>query len=420
MRISLCAITAVATAILCASPALAAPPVPVDMSCVAPAGDPQPNTPEWVDRDTHNQYCASLRNRDQLLNPAFGYGNLTEGAALWEQQMAEQLADPYHPRGGTTTLVPGSRAADPFRTIERWTDQGRGRVAPVHFHALDGATLRGHVFVPPATVPKPKKGYPGVVITDGSVQAYQELYYWAAEDLASHGYMVMTYDVQGQGSSDLFPANCPDPSNATASCPGVPYQQNYNFYQGAEDSLSFFLSDPDHQFGGSYNPYARALDRSRVGIAGHSLGAAAVSIVGQCDKRVKTIVAWDNLNKVTDCSGVTVPSQYTSGTLIHAPALALTNDYGFWTQPTTTPPDPHTKMSGYNQVKDAGLDAQIVAFRGATHLTYTYIPQVFQASELNERMASYYTLAWFDDHLRHDPTGFDRLTAGTVEHRGDT
>src|SRR4051812_35742405 len=400
----------------CAAPfttasAFADPPVGVDMSCVSPAGDPAPNTPEWFARDTQNQYCAGLRNRDQLASPAFGFGNTTQGAALYADQTAEQAGDPAHPRGGVTTLVPGSKSADPFRTLKRWTEQGRGRVAPVSFKALDGATLRGHVFIPPASVPKPKNGYPGVVITDGSVQAYEQLYFWAAEDLATHGYMVMTYDVQGQGDSDLFPANCPDPSNPSVSCPGVPYQQNYNFYQGAEDSLSFFLSTPAKTFGGSFNPYAGDLDTSRVGIAGHSLGAAAVSVVGQCDKRVKTIVAWDNLDKIPDCSGVTIPAQYRSAKLIHAPALALSNDYLFNTQPMTAPPDEHSKMDGYNQIKAAGLDAEMVTFRGATHLTYTYIPLVFQANELSERMASYYTLAWFESHLRNDPTAFTRLTA---------
>src|SRR5204862_7310066 len=135
----------VAAAALFVTPAEATPPVDVDMSCVTPAGDPQPNTPEWIQRDTQNQYCASLRNRDQLLNSAFGYGNVTEGAALWEQQMAEQAADPFHPRGGVTTVVPGSRAADPFRTIERSTEQGRGSVAPVSLRAPDRAPLRGHV-----------------------------------------------------------------------------------------------------------------------------------------------------------------------------------------------------------------------------------------------------------------------------------
>jgi dienelactone hydrolase len=390
--------------------AQADPLVGPDMSCVAPAGDPQPNTPEWVQRDTHNQYCAGLRNRDQQLNPAFGYGNLTEGARLYAEQTLEQAGDPSHPRGGFTTLIPGSRAADPFRTIKRWTDQGRGRVQAVTFKAADGATLRGHVFMPPSSMKRPKKGFPGVVITDGSIQAYQELYYWAAEDLASNGYMAMTYDVQGQGRSDLLPENCNGPDD----CPGVPYQQNYNFYQGAEDSLSFFLSDR--------NPYARQLNKARVGIAGHSLGAAAVSVVGQCDNRVKTIVAWDNLRKIApaDCStDVTIPQQYRSSELVHTPALALTNDYGFWTQPTNSPPDPHAKMAGYNQLKDAGLDTQIVAFRGATHLTYTYIPLVFQASELNERMASYYTLAWLDATLKGKSSGFDRLTAAKFDTSAD-
>src|SRR3954469_14002015 len=130
--VSACALSACAAASI-AVPANADPVVGPDMSCVAPAGDPQPNTPEWIQRDTQNQYCASLRNRDQLLSPAFGFGNLTQGAALYADQTAEQAGDPSHPRGGITTLVPGSRAADPFRTLKRWVAQGRGRVQRVEF-----------------------------------------------------------------------------------------------------------------------------------------------------------------------------------------------------------------------------------------------------------------------------------------------
>src|SRR3954451_12271115 len=401
----------VAGSTLGAAPATAAPPLGVDMSCVSPAGDPAPNTPEWVARDTQNQYCAGLRNRDQLASPAFGFGNLTQGPALYADQAAEQAGDPTHPRGGVTTLVPGSKSADPFRTLKRWTEQGRGRVAPVSFKALDGATLRGHVFIPPASVPRPKSGYPGVVITDGSVQAFEELYYWAAEDLASNGYMVMTYDVQGQGDSDLFPADCPDPSNPTAGCPGVPYQQNYNFFQGAEDSLNFFLSTPSQLYHGVYNPDFRDFNPNRVALAGHSLGAAAVSEVGQCDNRVKGVVAWDNLNAIDDCSDVTIAPKYRSAKLIHAPALALTNDYLFNPQPMASPPDPHAKDAGYKQVAAAGQDAEMVAFRNATHLTYSYVPAVLPANELSERMASYYTEAFLDLELKRAPSGFTRLTA---------
>ncbi|MDX6665995.1 MAG: hypothetical protein QOG68_2201 [Solirubrobacteraceae bacterium] len=384
-----------------------------DMSCLAAAGNPAAGTPEWQQRDTDNVRCSTLRNVDQLGSPAFGYANLTQGGALYAQQLQDQAGEPDHPHGGLTTLIPGSKAADPFRTLDRWTAAGRGRVIPVKFTSFNGAVLRGHIFAPPASVPVPAGGFPGVVITDGSVQAYEELYYWAAEDLAEAGYMVMTYDVQGQGDSDLAGSDCP------GACTGVPYQQNFNFYQGAEDSLSFFLSDAAHPFGGASNPWRASLNGDEVGLAGHSLGAAAVSVVGQCDNRVKTIVAWDNLSKIADCSGVTIPAAYRSATLIHAPAMALTNDYGFNPQPAASAPDPHAKDAGYKQIVAAGLDAQIVAFRNATHLTYSYIPLVLPANELSERMASYYTTAWFDAHLRGDDSGYTRLTATKFDASAD-
>jgi alpha-beta hydrolase superfamily lysophospholipase len=424
MKLRRVATAFVASMLASTGTAHATPVLGPDMSCFAPAGDPPPGSQAWVQRDLHNQYCASLRNRDQLNNPAFGFGNLTQGASLWLDQATLQLGELSRPHGGFTTLIPGSQAADPFRTIARWTEERRGSVVPVKFISTDGAQLRGHIFLPPQTVPKPKNGYPGAVITDGSVQGYENLYFWAAEDLASHGYEVMTYDPQGQGDSDLLPAHCIFPeSGGKPACPGVPYQQSYNFYQGAEDSLSFFLSTPSHRFGGSYNPYFAVLDHRRVGIGGHSLGAAAVSVVGQCDRRVKTIVAWDDLEKITpaDCKSITIPTtDRTRGALIHTAALALTNDYLFNTQPAATPPDPHSKDAGYQQLVKAHVDSEIVAFRGATHLTYTYIPLVFQASELNERMASYYTLAWFDYKLRGLASGFRRLVARRFDRSADT
>ncbi len=397
--VTLCALLALAPA------ASAEPLVGVDMKCYEPAGDPAPGSQEWIERDTYNQYCAGLRIRDQLLSPAYGYGNITSGLTQYLEQWSDQLADPTQPRGGVTTLIPGSKAADAFRTIKRWTELGRGRVAPVAFDGINGATLRGHVWAPPASVKQPRRGFPGVVVTDGSVQAYEELYHWAAQDLAEAGYVVMTYDPQGQGDSDLLGDDCP------GECTGVPYQQDFNFFQGAEDSLSFFLSDK--------NPFADKLNEQRVGLAGHSLGASAVSHVGQCDARVDAIVAWDNLRAISDCGEVTIPAEHRSPTLLHAPALGLTNDYGFWSQPQMSAPDPHSKNAGYRQVAGAGLDAASIAFRGATHLTYSYIPLVFQANELSERMASYYTTAWFDHHLKGRRSGFRRLRAKEFDHSAD-
>jgi dienelactone hydrolase len=417
------AVTLAVSAPIASGTPTAAPVVGIDERCFAPAGHPDPEidsaghptNPEWIQRDQINQYCAMLRTRDQLDNPAFGYGNLTVGGQLYAEQVQEQAADgPGHVHGGVTTLIPGSKGADPFRAADRWEELTGGRVVRVKFPSLNGAQLRGHVWLPPKSIPKPKGGYPGVVITDGSVQAYENLYYWAAEGLAQYGYVVMTYDVQGQGDSDLFPADC-----SPSDCSGVPYQQSYNFYQGAEDSLNYFLSRK--------NPGRSSLNPDRVGIAGHSLGASAVSWVSQCDRRVKAVVAWDDLIPIDikKCAqNVTVPKAYRS-TKLHAPALATTNDYEFNIQPADHVPNPHGDNntgglagdSGYVSLAKAGLDTQLVSFRNGTHLTYTYIDLVFSSNQLSERFAFYYTLAWFDRYVRggRNPytaaSAFDRLTA---------
>ena len=78
-------------------------------------------------------------------------------------------------------FVPGGSTTDPFRTIERWTAAGKGRVDSISFPASDGATLNGYIFRPPASKAGP---YPGVVITTGSIQGYQEMYFWAVSGLA--------------------------------------------------------------------------------------------------------------------------------------------------------------------------------------------------------------------------------------------
>jgi dienelactone hydrolase len=403
MKMRTLALTALSLALglAAAAPAgaqLAPVPFPNE-DCYGPAGNPEPGSAEWEQRDARNMTCATLRIRDQIASPAYGYASTTQFPGLHLDALIEQAQDPTNPRGGVTTLVPGSRAADPFRTIAYWTEDTGATVTRVTFPAQNGSTLRGYVFEPPPDVPKPAGGYPGVVITDGSVQGYQNLYFWAAEDLASNGYVAMTYDVQGQGDSDLAGDDCP------GDCSGVPYQQDYNFYQGAEDSLSFFLSDD--------NPARASVDADKIGLSGHSLGAGAVSEVGQCDTRVKAIVAWDNLHAPTACDGETIPPEHLANadSLLHTPALGLSNDYGFWVEPTDAPPDPLAKQGGYAELAKAGIDTAEVVLRGATHLEYTYIPLVLPASRLGERFASNYTVAWFDRYLKGDPAAYKRLTA---------
>src|SRR5436305_3247005 len=190
-----------------------------------------------------------------------------------------------------------------------WQTNGYGIVQPVLFTARNGATLSGHVW---ATKAGPAKR-PGIVITNGSVQADEYMYWYAAQALAKDGYVVLTFDPQGQGLSDTY-GEAPDRNE------GVPAQTDGRpFYDGTEDALNFLLSSKQHPYepvkscttgtvhsskqdrrvkaglDAAYNPFWQLLNASAIGLAGHSYGAVGVSYIAQWDPRVKAVVAWDNL-----------------------------------------------------------------------------------------------------------------------------
>jgi dienelactone hydrolase len=119
-----------------------------------------------------------------------------------------------------------------------WASRGDGLVRPVLFTARDGATISGHVW---ATVAGPAKR-PGIVITNGSVQADEQMYWYLAQTLAKDGYVVLTFDPQGQGQSDT-PGAAPDTTE------GVPAQSDGRpFYDGTVDAINFLESTPAHPY----------------------------------------------------------------------------------------------------------------------------------------------------------------------------
>src|SRR3954449_11696959 len=180
MRLARPALAVALLASLTAGGLASADPLPglgVDPQCFAhttridPMADATgtPTNPLWIARDQLNQYCATLRLRDQAASPAYGKANLTLGAQEQARRFQEQIADgPAHIKGGVTPLVPGSQAADAFRSIEDWERLTGGKVTRVSFPASDGAKLYGTLRTPPKSVPEPRTGYPGIVITDGS------------------------------------------------------------------------------------------------------------------------------------------------------------------------------------------------------------------------------------------------------------
>jgi dienelactone hydrolase len=341
-----------------------------------------------------------------------------------------QLADPERAFSANLCARGDDGCAGDPRLYD-WESKGYGIVEPVLWTARNGATISGHVW---ATEAGPDKR-PGAVITNGSVQADEQMYWYAAQTLAKAGYVVLTWDPQGQGQSDV-PGEGPDARE------GVPAQSDGRpFFDGTEDALQFFFSTPDRPYvplpscetgtshaakqdrrvaaglNAPYNPYSALLDPTRVGIAGHSYGAAGVSYIGQWDPRVKAIVAWDNLGAADPGGGGRLgerpcpadPSARTPAPLTK-PALGISADYGLPATPNVSDPDPMAKSAQSLAYSRAGVDTGELIVRGGSHVDFSFIANpAFGASLRGPDLAAWYTTAWFDKYVKGDPAADARL-----------
>lgn len=363
----------------------------------------------------------------------------TASATNTANALAAQAADPGRFFTNNLCWNGGNGCAGDIR-LYNWGPSGYGIVRPVLFTARDGATLSGHVW---ATLAGPAKR-PGIVITDGSVQADEWLYWYAAQALAKDGYVVLTFDPQGQGQSDTF-------GQGADSNEGVPSQSDGRpFYDGTEDALNFLLSSQAHPyepvpscttgtshaaqqnarvkqgFDAAYNPFWQMLDSSEIGLAGHSYGAAGVSYIAQWDPRVKAVVAWDNLggpgpkaapvpgssggsSTIGEASCPAAPADRTT-VPVTKPGLGISADYGLPPSPNTSLPNPEGKSSISLAYSKAGVDTGEVIIKGGSHLDFSWIPnQAFGASLRGPDITDWYTSAWFDKYLKHDAGADARL-----------
>lgn len=397
----------------------------------ARGADPVPGTAAWARREWQAFVDGFGRTREQSADPAYGPSVRAEVARLqsfWRGEDATEFEG--RPRITLTRLLTVPNVGDPWRNETSWTGTHRR----LYFLNGWGAKLTADLWGPADLFDSDTKR-PAVVITDGSIQGNSRMYWWAAQTLAAAGYVVMSYDVQGQGESETF-GHHPDGSiwcgpvdqppdtapllRELGPCPGFPFQQPSVFMGGAVWAQNFFLSTPDapwehYQDGtgtAAYNPWWDRVDADRVGAAGHSFGASAVSFAqGNPEllrKPIRAIVAWD---RISVCQASVRPGDACPADAlvpVNAPALDIEAEDVLF--PTIRPraPDPESKLAGLRHWRDAGVDVMSLTLRASTHLEFTAVP-VLPASKQGEDVARYYTLAWFDRYLRDDATATDRL-----------
>jgi dienelactone hydrolase len=325
--------------------------------------------------------------------------------------------------------------------LNKWTANGHGVVHRVLWTARNGSTVSGRVWATRAGARK----RPAVIITNGSIQASEELYWFAAQTLAKAGYVVVTFDPQMQGLSDTY-------GEGADRNEGFPSQtQGNTFYDWTQDAIDFLLSTPAAPFcarasrsgtshcpkqrrrvqagkNAGHNPLWEMVERNRIGIAGHSYGASGVSWMGQQDKRVDAVVAWDNLCNPAVPAGTGTPlegkgcSRGATGPPPghRVPSLGLTVDSTNG-EPHTSDPDPLGKSGASRAFSRSGVDTGSLVIRGGTHFDFSYIPmQPFRATLRGADLTAWYTRAWFDRYVKEDPAA-DRqlLTTRWRKDRGD-
>ncbi|MHB8781785.1 MAG: alpha/beta hydrolase family protein [Candidatus Geothermincolia bacterium] len=429
----------------------------------AAATSPQPGSPEYINRDLRNIADAYGRQTapDGQLSLSYMLAFNRSFGPAYLLQLSSQVALPNRPALTAGQLVPGWNLGNPYRT--QWSGK-RGLMVPVCYTNRYGALIRGDLFAPLPGARDPYTGhplvgpYPGVIITPGSVQGSEHMYWWLAQDLAERGYLVMVFDVQGQGTSETLPHGgsiadlpyynlmSPTLPGEMTPIPGFPFQQASNFVYGTLDAMDFFLSTPDQPYPNpqagtapvnACNPLWEQFDRrpdmrtatpgrtTRLAIVGHSLGAMAVSYVQSIDDRVAAVVALDKLNAEASSTGALFNTPVATAPVV--PAMGIQSEYGFNVAPyfanpgifnfdgLSSPdqaPDPYRELkTGYNSWKEAGVDTMVIVPRASTHLEYTDIPWVLPASRFGQDVASYYAQAWLAKYLKHDPSADAALLA---------
>ena len=362
----------------------------------------------WRDRSTENAADYLERTTDEP-----GWKSHANGCATW---------------GGQCTGDP-----DRYRDVDAYGFYGTvGERKRVAFYDREGARLSGHLWTPVEG-----DGLPGIVITNGSVQAPETLYWWAAQSLVAAGYAVLTYDPRGQGRSDGVTPDGTPGGNANGDV----------FVTNQVDAIDFFRSTPDAPYDPNrrgdrsdasapvsvHNPVHDRVDRSRLGIAGHSAGAIGASIVQGFDpwptggdNPVDAVVAWDNLGTDDDVAA-DAPEREAVGAASffetvpdgdiepRVPAMGQAGDYFLTPTPHAEPPDADAKAAAFERWRDAGVPAYQVVIRGGTHYEWSQLPTFPATSwEFGNVFADHYTVAWFDRWLKTpDEPGFhdadDRL-----------
>jgi hypothetical protein len=258
-------------------------------------------------------------------------------------------------------------------------------------YAWMGASVAQPVLFASLTQPSGQRVYRGTILRPGDLRRYggrrpavvlqhglngnQCALWWAARDLAGHGYVTLVYTTPDSAAFDAMPS-----------------------------AVAFLRS--------RFNPLGSLTDGARIGLSGHSLGSIVTSDVqGSPDPGVRAAVAFDNLHHwllgdpgAAQISCVGAPSAPVAP---RVPALGFAKDAPCSSNPSLAPPD--LKLSGWSWWRAHGVPSMDLVMRGFDHGDFAGA-----GSEAQHRELAHYVEAWFDRWLRGRRSADARLLARRV------
>jgi len=301
-----------------------------------PNGDPAPGTDAWNTRQEEHTACTDQRDHDIRLQPLRNVATAQYGE-------------------------------DPYRQPERWDG--------IRFHweefPLNGIpdVPSAEVYLPcsnapgdcpdlPAGLKRHDPPYPVVVVFHGIIAQYSH-HRFVTQAFAEQGYLAV-------GVNGTIPAGSGPNSQRT---------------ENGNDVLNWLASADS-------GVYGQKADLSRVGFAGHSQGGIATQSY-QGDPRVHAMIVYDAGDEVSEAN-------------VAQPTMFQRTDGGFAT-PEDHPDYPSDRLrarSGYNDLKSRGLDIFNFTARATVHTDWNGYGVGLAGNRLIELVINYYSLAWFDRHLK--------------------
>lgn len=395
------------------------------MAAAIPEG-PADNTPEFAEREASN-FARTGEATSEAAGPDFQLALTLRSSKNRDEWNARALADPSWvglPSGNSPNTPAGAQwtsiaTSDPTRYPDGTGPNGKAfydNEAEVQFavyYDRNCARNTAKLWVPKGWKPGDAP-LPGVIVQNGSIQATQPMYWWMAQALVRAGYAVMSFDPRGQGRSDLQTPDGEQGGNVNSQV----------FFTGMVDAIDFFRSSLVAPYphnvtcAGTYptavtafNPFFDHIDATRLGIAGHSLGASGISSVQGYEgsafqfpdanggNPVDVLVAWDAL-------GVNAEAPP------RVPAMGQTSEYSLAPSPKRASPDPEGHKAAFAAYKAAGVPAYQFTIQGSTHYEWSLVPGFPATSWCGDissgsclggwgrPMAEHYSLAWFDRWLK--------------------